>query len=71
MKEKTLMRADEVSQELGVSAAFAYKLIRKLNDELEGRGYITIRGRVSRQFFMEKLYGGEAVTGKGDPNERV
>lgn len=33
---------------LGVSQAYAYKLIRQLNEELQDKGFVTIRGRVSR-----------------------
>jgi len=61
MAGKTFLRAEEVASELGVSPAYAYKLIRRLNGELEQRGYITISGRVSRQYFTEKLYGSADV----------
>ena len=54
--------AEEVAQELSVSKPYAYKLIRQLNEELKVKGFITISGRVNRQYFYERLYG----TGKGD-----
>lgn len=57
--ENKFIRADEVAQELDVSKPRAYKLIRQLNDELKAKGYITIAGRVNRQFFNERLYGAE------------
>jgi len=60
------MRAEEVAKELDVSIAYAYKLIRELNTELQKRGYITINGRVSRHYFNEKLYGISAESGKGE-----
>ena len=50
-------RVDEVADELGVSRPYAYKLIRQLNEELKGKGFITIAGRVNRQYFNERLYG--------------
>ena len=50
------MRADEVAQELEVSKSYAYKLIQQLNGELQEKGYITIAGRVNRQYFKERLY---------------
>lgn len=60
MSENSFMRADDVARELGVSKSYAYKLIQRLNAELRQQGYITISGRVSRQFFEEKLcYGGK------------
>ena len=44
------IRVGEVAKELEVSIPYAYKLIKKLNDELEAKGFITIAGRVSRQY---------------------
>ena len=49
--------AEEVAQELSVSKSYAYKLIKRLNDELKEKGFITISGRVNRQYFNERLYG--------------
>lgn len=49
--------AEEVVQELSVSKPYAYKLIKRLNDELKEKGFITISGRVNRQYFNERLYG--------------
>ena len=40
-----------------MSEAYAYKLIKQLNEELQGKGFITIRGRVSKQYFEERIYG--------------
>lgn len=51
MTDKTFMRADEVAKELDVSKAYAYKIIRQLNDELSAKGFITVAGRVSQQYF--------------------
>ena len=55
--ENKFIRADDVAQELSVSKPYAYKLIRKLNEELKAKGFITISGRVNRQYFYERLYG--------------
>ena len=55
--ENRFIRADDVAQELNVSKPYAYKLIRKLNEELNAKGFITIAGRVNRQYFYERLYG--------------
>lgn len=60
--ENKFIRVDEVAQELSVSKPYAYKLIKKLNDELKEKGFITIAGRVNRQYFQERLYG----AGKGE-----
>jgi len=56
MSNTLFIKADEIAQELGVSKPYAYKLVRRLNEELSKKGYITIEGRVSRTYFQEKLY---------------
>ena len=40
-QNNTFMRVDDVARELDVSASYAYKIIRKLNAELEKKGIIT------------------------------
>ena len=54
--EKKLIRVDEVAKELEISESHAYKIMRKLNRELEAKGYITVAGRVNRQYFNERFY---------------
>lgn len=61
MNNRIFYDADEVSNMLDVSLGQAYKIIRKLNDELKARGYIVIAGKVSKQFFNEKYYGLQTV----------
>ena len=56
MNEKFLEVGD-VMQILGVSRSAAYKLMRQINSELEKKGYIVIRGKVSRKYFEERIYG--------------
>ena len=34
------------------------KLIKQLNEELEQAGYLIVRGRVSRKYYLERTYGG-------------
>ena len=57
--ENKFIRVDEVAKELDVAKPYAYKLIRQLNEELKAKGFITIAGRVNRQYFNERLYGAE------------
>jgi hypothetical protein len=57
MAGQIFMRVDEVATELGVSKPYAYKLIKKMNEELKQSGCITISGRIDRKFFYEKFYG--------------
>lgn len=65
MSNQVFIRADEIAEELGVSKAYAYKLMQMLNDELKSKGYMTISGRVSRKFFEEKFYGMQLDEKKG------
>ena len=57
--ENRFIRAEDVAVELGVSKPYAYKLIRQLNEELRKKGFLTIAGRVNRQYFEERFYGTE------------
>ena len=54
MESTSFMRVDEVEQELGVSKSYAYKIVQKLNAELKEKGFMTISGRVNKQYFMER-----------------
>ncbi len=51
----TFMRVDEVAAEMGISKSYAYKIVQRLNTELKGMGYLTVAGRVNKQYFMEKV----------------
>lgn len=59
MSSSTFMKVDDVARELGVSKSYAYKLIRKLNGELKSMGYLTIAGRISKKYFLEKVCYGD------------
>ena len=43
------VKADETAMLLNCSKNTAYKIIAKLNDELETKGFLTIRGRISKK----------------------
>ena len=51
------IRAEDVAKELDISKAYAYKIIQRMNKELQQQGYMTIAGRVNRQYFTERFYG--------------
>ena len=71
MKGKMFLSAEEVAEKLGVSMTYAYKLIRTLNGDLQKRGFITISGRVSTQYFFEKLYGNNAGSWEGEKSASI
>lgn len=54
MESTSFMKVDEVAQELGISKSYAYKIVQKLNVELKEKGFMTISGRVNKQYFMER-----------------
>ena len=51
MKESIVMNVQEVAEALQVSEPKAYQIIREINQELEEKGYITVRGKVNRDYF--------------------
>lgn len=57
MENTLFVTAEVVAKDLGVSKPFAYKLVRQMNDELHEKGYLTVAGRVSRQYYEERFYG--------------
>jgi ribosomal protein S25 len=58
MENKRYLTASDVAAFMGVSVAMAYKIIRRLNEELAAMGYLIVSGRVSRSYFEKKIYGG-------------
>ena len=50
-------RSRRCDADSGISRSAAYKLMRQINSELEKKGYIVIRGKVSRKYFEERIYG--------------
>ena len=52
MVEKNYFDVDEVAQAMGISRSYAYKVVRQLNAELAKMGYLTVSGRVNRQYFL-------------------
>lgn len=51
--------AREIAEMLGISKASAYKIIRGLNQELAGQGFLVIQGKVSCAYFKKMWYGFE------------
>ena len=56
MSEKTYLTVFDVQEELGISRSKAYQIIKRLNEELEQKGYLVINGKVSKRYFEEKFY---------------
>ena len=58
MENKRFLNVNDVADYLDISVPTAYKIIRRLNDELSKMGYLTVSGRVSKIYFEQKVYGG-------------
>ena len=61
MENKRFLNVNDVAAFMGISVPMAYKIIRRLNDELSAQGFITVAGKVSRRYFEQKVYGGVRV----------
>lgn len=61
MNDKRYLNANDVAEYMDISVPMAYKIIRKLNDELVSQGYLVVAGRVSRRYFEQKVYGGSCA----------
>lgn len=53
---KQFYTVQDVMKILQVKESKAYKIIRQLNAELEKKGYLVVAGKVSKKYFMEKVY---------------
>ena len=54
---KQVLTAKDIAEICNVSESKAYLIIRQLNDELKAKGFLVFSGRVSKAYFMEKMYG--------------
>ena len=54
-----MMSAEDIAKELNCSKSHAYKIVKELNRELAGQGYITMAGSSPRAFWAKKMYGYE------------
>lgn len=57
MNEKIYYSAEDVTKMLGVSMGKSYKILREMNKELAGKGFLTIAGKITVEYFREKWYG--------------
>ena len=55
MMTNPYLSCDEVQQLLGIGRTSAYKLIKQLNKELAEKKYITIRGKIPKEYLYKRL----------------
>jgi len=63
-RPRQMMGVGDVQEALSVSESTAYGVIRRLNQELDKAGYITVRGKISRAYFEKRTYGVNADAGE-------
>ena len=51
-----MLGAEDVMVLLSVRKSSAYEVIRQLNEELRGKGYLTVRGKVPEKYLRERFY---------------
>lgn len=51
------IRANEISEVMEISLAYAYRIIKQLNKELAANGALVVQGRTNRSYFYKRLYG--------------
>ena len=51
------LTALEAAQLLHISTSHAYKVIHRLNQELKAQGFLTIAGRISRDYLLQCTMG--------------
>lgn len=56
-ENRIYITASELAEMLGVSVGHAYKIIRKLNQELAEQGFLVIAGKVPRRYLEKRWYG--------------
>lgn len=61
---------EDVMKMLGLSRSKCYKIIKQLNQELNRQGYITVPGRVSKQYYHQRFYCGPEK-GEGPTDKKV
>ena len=67
MNEKIYYSAEDIAKMLGVSMGKSYKILREMNKELAGKGFLTIAGKIP---VVWRSQGGECMScsAKRDPN---
>ncbi len=58
MNKKLYYTANEVAFMVGVGRTTAYGIVKQLNRELKEKGYLVVDGKVSKDYFDERYFGG-------------
>ena len=56
LPDVAFLTVDDVAAYCRIAKPTAYKLIKKLNDELKEKGKITISGKVDKKYFESRIH---------------
>lgn len=54
--KRMMYSAKQVSEVLGISVSYAYKIIDRLNKELIKSGYLVIPGKIDSQYLQNRFF---------------
>lgn len=54
--DKDFLSNKDVCTVLGLKRSASQKIIQKLNEELELKGFKTVRGRINKRYFAERYF---------------
>lgn len=55
-ENRIMINAKEISNAMGISVTYAYKIVNQLNAELSEKGFLVVRGRTNRRYFYQRVY---------------
>ena len=60
-KRKMYLSVEDIAKLFGLSVSFAYRVVERMNADLESKNYYVILGRVPTRYVEDKIYGLEHV----------
>ena len=58
MQQKLYYTAADLAAMVGVGRTTGYSIVKQLNTELKEKGYLVIKGKVPKDYFDERYFGG-------------
>lgn len=60
-ENKIYLTANDLASMLDISVGHAYKIIRRMNNDLGKQGYLVISGKLPRKYFEKHWFGMESA----------
>ncbi|MCR5748360.1 MAG: ICEBs1 excisionase [Lachnospiraceae bacterium] len=60
-ENKIYLTANDLASMLDISVGHAYKIIRRMNNDLEKQGYLAISGKLPKKYFEKHWFGMESA----------